>query len=306
MAMRRASQLACIAALSAFMRGDAYAQSMEPRSYSNAPIGLNFLAVGYSYWWGDVLLDPSIPIKDLNAKIDAGTIGYDRVVDFGGQSGSLAIVVPYGRLRATGDVVGEERSATRVGLADILMRATVNLYGAPALSLREFRAYRQDTIVGVSLYVTAPTGQYDASKLINIGTHRWSFKPALGVSKALGRWTLEASGGVTFFTTNNDFFGGNKRRQEPLYSIQGHAIYNFNETLWAAFDATYYTGGSTTLNGAHDNDRQNNSRYGATLAKDIDLHNSVKVYFDSGATARSGANFHTVGAAWQCRWGAGL
>ena len=71
-----------------------------------------------------------------------------------------------------------------------------------------------------------PLGQYDSDKLVNLGTNRWSVKPELGISKVWGPLTLEAAAGVTFYTTNDDFFGGKRREQEPLYSIQGHLIYN--------------------------------------------------------------------------------
>jgi hypothetical protein len=112
-------------------------------------------------------------------------------------------------------------------LADPAFRLSVNFYGAPALSLKEFSSYEQDLIVGGSLQVSVPAGQYDNTRLINIGSNRWYFKPEIGFSKALGLWTLEAQAAVTLFTTNDDFFNGNRRAQKPLYSLQGHAIYSF-------------------------------------------------------------------------------
>jgi hypothetical protein len=185
-------------------------------------------------------------------------------------------------------------------------RLAVNLLGAPALSLKEFRDYRQDIIVGVSLVISAPTGQYDHTKLINVGTNRWSFKPGIGVSKALGQWTLEGAASVTFFTDNDQFFGNNVRQQDPLYALQAHVIYSFNPKLWGALDATYYVGGRTSVNGTLKDDLQQNSRWGATLAQSLDIHNSIKLYSSSGVVARTGTNFTTVGIAWQYRWGAGL
>ena len=294
------------AALSLGARSSPRAQVMEPLSYTNAPIGLNFLIAGYGYLWGDVLVDPSLPIKDVDAKVSTAVLTYARVLDFWGQSGTFALVVPYAWLSASGEVAGQSRTVDRSGLTDVTLRLSVNLYGAPALSLEEFRDYRQDTIVGASLLVTAPTGQYDPHRLINIGTNRWSFKPEVGISKALGRWTLEVAAGVTFFTDNDEFLGANVRRQEPLYGVQGHLIYNVSPTLWAALDATYYTGGRTTVNGALNNDLQENSRWGATLARTLDKNNSIKLYFNSGVTARTGTNFNAAGIAWQYRWGAGL
>lgn len=284
----------------------AQAQLMEPLSYTNAPIGLNFLIAGYSHQWGSVLVDPSVPVQDVSASVNAGNLAYSRIVDFWGQSGSVAVVLPYAWLDASGEVFGQARSVSRTGLADMTLRLGINLLGAPALSLQEFAKYQQDTIVGVTLVVTAPTGQYDSTKLINIGTNRWSFKPEVGVSQAIGAWTLEAAAGATLYTDNDSFAGNNTRAQAALYSLQAHAIYNLNPRLWAALDGTYYSGGRTTLNGVVGNDLQSNTRWGGTLAWSLDRQNSVKFYFSSGVAARTGTDFNIAGLAWQYRWGAGL
>ena len=284
----------------------AIAQQLEPRAYSNLPVGLNFLLAGCAYSQGDVLLDPSLPVANASAKVNSLVLGYLRSLDFRGNSGSIALVLPYAGVSASGDLEGQTSSVTRSGLADPLLRLAVNLYGAPALSAEQFRAYRQDIIAGASLAVTAPAGQYDETKLVNVGTNRWSFKPEVGASQALGPWILEGSFGVTYFTDNDDFFGGHRRKQSPLYAAQAHLIYSFNPGLWAALDATYYAGGRTSVDGALNNDLQQNWRWGATLSKSVDPRNSVKLYFSSGATARTGTNFQTVGIGWQHLWGAGV
>ena len=296
----------CAALLTVVSPNNARAQQLEPRLYANAPTGLNFLLAGYQYSWGDVFTDPSLPIENANAKVNALVFGYSRVLDFWGQSGTLAALLPYAWISANGQLEGQSRSVTRSGFGDLGLRLAVNLLGAPALSLEEFREYRQDTIVGVSLALTAPTGQYDNTKLVNVGTNRWSFKPELGVSKALGRWILEGAASVTFYTDNDEVLGNNVRHQDPLYALQVHAVYNFNPKLWGALDGTYYFGGRTSVNGTLNEDLQSNTRWGATLAQSLDIHNSIKLYFSSGLVARTGTNFTTVGIAWQYRWGAGL
>ena len=83
------------------------------------------------------------------------------------------------------------------------------------------------TIIGGSLSLNAPLGRYDSGRLVNLGTNRWAFKPEVGISQALGRWTLEGTAGVIFYTANDDFMGGQTRSQDPIYSFQGHLIYNF-------------------------------------------------------------------------------
>ncbi len=287
---------------------DACAQSMEPRAYSNAPTGMNFFILGYSYMQGDVLFDPAVPLTNADARIHSVIAAYARELDLWGRSGSIGIALPYAWLsgNATVEPTGEYRTRSVSGLADPGLRFSVNLYGAPALSLEEFKNYRQDLIVGASIVVTAPLGQYDSDKLVNIGTNRWSFKPEIGISKAIERWTLEAIAAVTLFTDNNDFFGGHRHTQDPLYSFQAHAIYNFESGIWVALNGTYYTGGSTTLDGIEHDDRMSNWRWGLTVAMPVNRYNSIKIFANRGAFTRAGQDFDMIGVAWQVRWGAGL
>ena len=201
----------------------ARAQDIEPRAYSNAPIGVNFLISGYAYTQGGLAFDASLPVQDPNLKTSSAVLAYVRTLDLWGKSGKFDAIVPYTWLSGTARAVSTGETIQREvdGLADSRFRLSVNLYGAPALTLKEFRDYQQDLIVGVSLQVSVPTGQYDPSRLVNIGTNRWSFKPEVGVSKAVGPWTLEFSAAVTLYTDNTDFLGGNTRSQDPVYSHAG-------------------------------------------------------------------------------------
>ena len=298
--LRYVIAVALIAVVSA-----ARAQDIEPRAYSNAPVGVNFLIAGYAYTRGGLVFD-TLPITDANLNTSNAVLGYARVVDLWGKSGKFDIVVPYTWLSGTANYLGAPVERVVNGFADPAVRLSVNLYGAPALTLKEFRDYQQDVIVGASLRVSIPWGQYDDARLINIGTNRWSFKPEIGISKAIDQWTLEATAAATLFTDNTDFYGGNTRSQDPLYSFQAHAIYSFHSGVWASLDGTYFTGGRTTLNGVLNADLQQNWRVGGTLAFPVDIHNSIKLYANSGVSARTGNNYDLVGIAWQYRWGGGL
>lgn len=284
----------------------AQAQEIEPRAYSNAPIGVNFLIAGYVYTEGAVPFDTSLPVKNANLKTSSPLIAYARVLDLWGKSGKLSAIVPYTWLSGSAERAGEAVERNVSGFADARFRLSVNLYGAPALTLKEFKDYEQDLIVGASLDVSAPTGQYDPSRLVNIGTNRWSFKPEVGISQALGPWTLEFQAAATLFTDNDDFFRGNTRSQDPLYSMQGHVIYAFRSGIWGSLDTTYFFGGRTTLNGTLNEDLQQNWRVGGTLAFPVNAYNSVKLYASSGVSARTDNNYDLFGIAWQYRWGGGL
>jgi hypothetical protein len=156
--------------------------------------------------------------------------------------------------------------------------------------------------LGASLIVKAPVGEYDSSKLINIGTNRWSFKPEVGASYPVGRWYLEAYGGAWLSTTNHDFYGGQVKSQDPIGVAQVHIVRTIKPRLWAALDGTYYFGGSTTVGGVHNADRQENSRIGATLALPVAGRHSLKLAYAKGATARVGSRLDTYLLGWQYYW----
>ena len=302
--MHRGLFRTCLASFCLLFSGTSavQAQEGEPRSYSNAPIGMNFLILGYAYSEGGVSFDPSVPLTKAQIETDTAVFAYARVFELGGQSAKFDVIVPYASLEGSAEYLGNPVTREISGYADPKLRLSMNFIGAPALSLDQFAGYQQDLIVGASVQVSVPVGQYDSDKLVNLGTNRWSIKPELGISKAWGPLTLEMSGGVTFFGDNHDFFGGKHREQDPVYTLQGHLIYGFSNGVWAALTGTQISGGRTTLNGARKDDRQKNERAGITLAFPLDRQNSIKLFANSGIYARTGTDFDTIGIAWQHRW----
>lgn len=284
----------------------ALAQDIEPRAYSNAPVGVNFLLVGYGQSEGGVSFDPSVPLTNAKIDTDLWLFAYAHVFELGGQTGKIDFILPYAQLSGTADYLGNPIEREVDGFGDSRVRISMNFLGAPALSLREFAAYRQDLIIGGSVQVSMPTGQYDHNKLVNLGTHRWSIKPELGASKAWGPWTLEITASATYFGDNDDFFGGKHREQDPVYALQGHLVYGFSSGIWAAMTVAQLTGGRTSIDGVRKDDWQKNNRVGATLALPIDRRNSVKLALNSGVYTRTGTDFDTLMLAWQHRFGGGF
>jgi hypothetical protein len=284
----------------------ARAQDIEPRAYSNAPVGVNFLIAGFAETRGGVAFDPALPVTNPDLRTSNALLAYARVLDLWGRSGKFDVIVPYTELSGSADYQGQPVEREANGLADPRFRLSWNFYGAPALGLKEFRAYQQDLILGASLQVSAPAGQYDPTRLVNIGSHRWWFKPELGASKTKGPWTLELAQAATFYTDNRDFFGGHTRSQDPLYSTQAHVIYGFSSGVWASLDATWFAGGRSAIDGVLSNDLQQNWRLGGTLALPLGALDSIKLYASRGVASRTGNDYDLLGIAWQHRWAGGL
>jgi len=277
------------------------AQDLDPRAYVRVPIDMTVLVAGFGYTYGGVVLDPTSPIQDLEAKVETPMLGIGRTFSLFGLTSQAFIALPYSWAQISGKVLGTDSSVTRSGLGDLRFRISTLLFGAPAVTREEFAKSSPQTILGASLTIIAPAGQNFSDKLINIGTNRWSFKPELGLSYVISeRWFIDLYAGVWFFTNNNSFYPGTSvRSQEPLLTFQTHLSYNINPLMWAAIDFTYYTGGQTSVNDFFKDDRQNNSRIGATFNFPLSRLSSIKIAYSTGAIIRFGGNFSTISIAWQ-------
>jgi Putative MetA-pathway of phenol degradation len=280
----------------------ASAQQLTPRAYAPAPIDVNVVSLPFAYQTGSVITDPSLPIQNVDAKVEAVTAFYERTFAFLGRESSAAFALPWVWAKVTGDVFEQTRSVTRSGQGDMVLRLASNILGGPALTKEEFARTPKQTTLGASLAVVMPTGQYDGTKLINIGTNRWAFKPEVGFSQPVGRWRFDLYAGAWFFTSNEDFFGGHRRTQDPLVALQGHVIYTFPPGVWLALDGTWYSGGQTSVDAVLNADRFDNARIGATISVPIGHGQGLRAAWSRGATVRFGQNFTTYGVTYQQVW----
>ena len=278
------------------------AQQLEPRAYSASPVGLNFVGVGTTYSNGGVVTDPTLLVTNAHAIVDVLAPYYLRTFSAFGRLASASVAVPYGWGVVHGDVQEVSHTVDRSGLLDPQLRFSLNLLGSPALTPREFSARTIQRTLGASLTINVPSGQYDGSKVVNLGTNRWAFKPELGYSQPLGNWIVEFYAGVWLFQANDDFMRGQVRKQGAMASYQTHIVYAFRPNLWASADLTYYVGGSTTVNGQPKDDRQDNSRGGLTLSVPVGSGQSLKFTVARGVSVRAGSDFETIGIVWQYRW----
>jgi hypothetical protein len=296
------TRLTATAVLLTMTCADASAQELEPGTYQNAPVAMNVVIVGYGFSTGNVLFDAALPIEGATAEIHTLPFGYLRTLRVFGRSGKLDVQIPVSSAHFEGVVAGEFRTRSPRGLVDPRVRFAVNLFGAPALDARDFAAYRQRTIIGAAIQLTLPLGQYDADRAVNLGAHRWAFRPELGVSHAAGRWILEAAGGAWFFTDNTNYFGGRTQAQAPLPFVKGNVIYSFRRNLWTSISLGFANGGETRLDGALQNNLQRNTRFGATLALPAGRSGGLRAVFTTGLTTRLGADFDSIALTYQYSW----
>lgn len=294
----------------AFGAAPLHAQELSPRAYVITPLGSNAITLGNTYNTGDLLLEGAAPIKDATASLNAPSLTYYHAFSLFGRSANVVAGLAYGVGTFEGNVLGEQKSIRRSGLFDLVGRLSVNLVGGPAMSLKEMRTWQQKTLLGFSLKVVAPTGQYDPTKLINLGANRWAFKPELGLSRRWGHWLLDAYGAVWLFTENPEFFSKNQyfpgvqaQTQDPVAVLETHLSYDVRPRFWMSLDANFWRGGTTSANGVENPATfQQNSRVGITGAFPVTRHQSVKLSYSRGAYIRFGGDYQILSAAWQYSW----
>lgn len=288
------------------------AQDLAPRAYVIAPIHSNAVVLTYSFFDGGILFDSTIPITNAHARIDVSAFTLFHTLSFYGRSASLTATLPYGVGKFQGQVTGAptDQKVYRSGLLDSTFRFSVNLKGGPAMSVREFTKWRQKTLLGASLTMVAPTGQYDPTRLINQSANRWAFKPELGFSHRRGNWVVDAYAAGWFFTTNNDFFsrnafspGTNIKTEAPIAAIETHLSRDFRPRLWVSLDGNFWHGGQSSINGVEKAlTVQSNSRVGVTASVPVGKHQSLKFSYNRGAYVRVGGDFQNVSVGWQYSW----
>jgi hypothetical protein len=283
-----------------------WGQDLSPRAYVITPEGLNAITLTWSYFNGGVNFNGTIPITGATGTFSVSSFTYYRSFGFFGRSANIAASLPYGVGTFQGKALQQERSVYRSGLEDFVARFSVNLIGGPAMPAERFAKWRQKILLGASLKVIAPTGQYSPTKLVNWSINRWAFKPELGYSERWGNWLVDAYAGAWFYTNNPasyDIPVPKPQSEQPVGSLEGHLSRNFNPGTWASLDANFWWGGLTSLSGIQNLEtRQTGSRIGATVAWRFSRHQSLKLSYSTGTYVRFGGNYQTVQLGWQYSW----
>jgi hypothetical protein len=296
---RRATLLVALAGIAAPL----YAQDLTPRAYVVTPTGSHAIILSSSFNRGEVLLDPTVPIENAKGTFQVPMIGYYQSFNLLGRSSNLTVLLPYAHGTFEGMLSDSLAKAYRSGLGDARVRFSVNLNGGPAMNVGEYFNWKEKRLIGASLTVAIPRGQYDPARAVNIGANRWGFKPELGVSRRWRRWVVDSYAGIWFFTGNSAFYPGRSlRTQKPVGAVEGHVGYYLKPRLWVSLDVNFWTGGRSTVSGLEKQDQQRDSRIGGTLSVPINRHHSVKCSYSQGAYVTIGGAYRTVSVGWQYSW----
>jgi hypothetical protein len=281
----------------------ARAQEMEPRSYAVVPAGLHAAAISYTYTNGDVISDFTSPVQDLKVSTSTILLGYVQTFALFNKLARIAVAMPAGYLSGTAKFYGDDTAGTRTGFYDGRIKFGINLIGSPVMTPASFQKFQEHTVLGVSMVISVPIGQYYPAKLINLGSNRWGFKPEVGFSQREGRLFYEMYTGVWFFTNNEAYLKNSILAEKMLFSLQGHVDYTFKHGKYVALNAGFADGGETSLNTVERNDEQQNWRLGMTFSTPVfNKHQSLKLLVNTGIATRAGQNYTSLTLAYQYSW----
>ena len=289
--------------LAMFFSFSVFSQDLEPRSYSVVPVGLHAAQLSYTFSGGEVVSGLNSPLQNLNINASIIGLGYVQTFSIFKKLGRIAVGMPFAFLNGTAKAYGIDTAGTRTGFGDGRIKFGVNLFGSPVMAPKDFQKFQEHTVLGASLVISIPLGQYYPDKLINIGSNRWGFKPEIGVSHRQGRLFYEGYAGVWFYTENDQYYNKSTLSQKPLFSFQAHMDYTFKHGKYVALNGGFASGGETSLNAVQRFDDQENWRIGGTFSTPIfNKHQSVKFMINTGVATRSGQNYTAVTLAYQYNW----
>ena len=230
----------------------------------------------------------------MDSNLNVAVLGYLRTLSLWGRTANLIVELPY-QWGTTQGLVGPTAARRSYdGIGDLGVTLSVNLVGAPSLSVEDFQALRADPrhLLGASLKVIAPTGKYDTGRLLNIGANRWAAKAEVGYMIPIRKKLIfETILGAWFFGDDDSFVTGRKE-QNPIVAAQLHLVRRFSPGFWASLDANYFEGGRQTIGGNVLGDVQRNARLGATLSVPIRGRHSIKIGYAAGMVTRFGTDFN--------------
>lgn len=208
---------------------------VDPRDYTALPEGANL----------NVLYARQLSADDLNVNGEAvtddldldATIGIYRFVHFTKVMGLTVdpqVLVPFG----TQDIGLLDDSSS--GMGDAIFAATVWLHEDP----------EKQSYFGITPYVIAPTGEYDADKPVNLGTNRWSYILQAGyMTRLTEKLALDLVADVQWYGTNSDPLGGNRLKQDEAYQFQAMLSYDMTPSTYPSLRYSWRKGDEAHLDG---------------------------------------------------------
>ena len=234
--------LACFA-LAFGAAGHAQAQEIEPGEFTALPAGTN-LVMGYYVYAHNTTYNQARgqTFKNSGLEVNVGVGRYVHFFDLGGHPAVFQLVQPFGS-ESGGNIAGQ-RVGSAFGAQDLSISGAYWFYSNPA----------NKTYLNTTFFLYPPTGTYDKTSPINLGTNRWSGDVQLGLTKGVTeRVSFDAEFDANFFGDNNESFPGNRtQKQNPILRGQLWLNYEWSKAFSTSLGWEGLFGGREQINGTFD------------------------------------------------------
>lgn len=271
----------------------AFSQGDGPRAYFPAPVDTNLVALYGIFLDSNKTFDSGTVFSDGDLNLNMAAAQYTRTFAVGGNTSALFVVLPAGEVSGRISKGPFSPNTSSSGMGDMLIGGVLGLVGSPALDLQEYMTYKPEVSLGLLTKFGLPTGAYDSSDALNMGTNRWSAQVGLPWSfywgetlTDAGLTTLDFLPSVTFYGDNGDPNGGNNLEQDMLFLLEMHLTHNINRAMWVSLDAFYTRGGETTMDGVAGDNAQESFSLGGSASVSLSSAFSLKFTY-GGVVARN-------------------
>lgn len=228
---------------STVMAAPAAAQAIDAGDYVPAPDGTQLGLVYLQYANAGALYQDGKKVDD-DAELESA-ISILRYVGFtkiGGMTFDYQVLQPFGHLAGGGSTKSLGKTT---GFGDTILVGTLWLH----------EDAEDQSYFGVTPYLFLPTGNYRASRALNLGENRWKGSLQAVYSKGFGKhFIAELSGDVMIYGKNDDAgAASDDLTRKATFRIQGFARFPLDARNELNARIMHVTGGETKINGIDQN-----------------------------------------------------
>lgn len=235
---------ACALGVSALaVSATANAQAIDAGDYVPAPPGTQLGLIYLQYSHAGALYQDGKKVDD-KAELDVAVsllryVGFTKVA---GMTLDYQVLQPYGHIAGGGSTAGLGKTS---GFGDTILVSTLWVHEDP----------KKKSFFGITPYLFIPTGEYNASKALNLGENRWKGSLQAVYSQGFGDHFVAELAGDAMIFGKNDNLGPNSDQltQKPLFRVQGFARYLLDDKNEINARLMHVTGGETKINGVEQN-----------------------------------------------------
>lgn len=242
------------------------------RAYHLRPEGASDLSLTMTLMQSAGTVDFGGGVETTDLGVGVLSTAYRHTFDVMGNAGTVLIGIPVGAMSFSSSA-GTVDIQTDLAQGDMFVGGVFGLVGMPSLPVMDYVQHQPGFQASVAARLFLPTGDYDSTRMVNLGGNRWSLEASLPMAYVLGDsmvdpnlTTFEIRPVVQIFGDNDDpFVPASVTSQAPIFGVEGHITRNFGNSVWAAFDGYYQTGGETSWDGVAQGDGSETLAVGATL-----------------------------------------